>query len=160
MARSIGDAPVLSEKFPRNKNAIRKTRIQMRNPVTRATRLIRKNPILSTFGGPSRSSVLTVTLSSLLFSIIEVIKDECHSTYRDKYIRKVQDCKIFYRDEVDNVSDEYAFIRMREGSCEDESISSVEKFGSFLILFMDILIDNSANKEDSKYLEDDSSNRE
>ena len=142
------------------KNVIIARSIPTKNPVTSATVVISQKPIRSTFGGPRTSSVLTDILSRVVFCIDEIVRDNTKSPYRDKYIRKVQDCKVFYCDKVDNVSDEDALIGMRYRSCEDQCISSIEKFGFFSILFSDIVIDDPSDQDDCEYLECQSANRE
>jgi len=127
IARSIGDTQLCIEKLQRNINDNRNTMIPIRNPITSATEVINKTHIRSILGGPSNSSgVSTVVLSSLLFSIIYIIKYERHSTNRDQYIRKIQDCKIFYRDKIHNMPYKNALIRMRDGSRKNEYIPSID----------------------------------
>lgn len=134
--------------------------IPIRNPMTNATKDISASQMRSTFGGPSNSSGESIVgLSRSWLFIYGIVTDNASSTYRDKYIRKVQDCKIFYRNEVYNVSDEYTFICMREGSGKYKCISDIKKFGFFSIFLVDIVIDNPTDQENSEYLESDSANR-
>ena len=118
----------------------RNTKIPIRNPVTRESIVIREKPTISTFGGPRTSSVLTVILSRLISSIEYIVTEYTKSPDRNKYIRKVQDCKVFYRDEVYNMPDEYTFVCMRQRSGKYKGISDIKQFRLFGEFLMDILI--------------------
>lgn len=70
IARSIGDIPLPREKLPNDKNAKITTPIDERNPTTKETKSIIPMPSISTFGGPSNSSVASEISDSVLFSDI------------------------------------------------------------------------------------------
>jgi hypothetical protein len=91
--------------------------------------------------------------------VVGIVTEDKNSTYRNKYIRKVQNSKIFHCDEVDYMSDEYPLIGMRDGSGEDEGISSIEDSRILNILFSDIVIDESEDEYDRDELERESSDR-
>ena len=61
-----------------------------------------------------------------MFSIHDIRKYDKKSSNGYKYIRKVQDCKVFYCDEVDHMSYKNPLIRMRDCSGDDESISYIQ----------------------------------
>lgn len=123
IARIIGEAHVSREKFPIAKYAsmtiMTPERTQTMSPVRRIMRI----PTASYFGGPRSSS--GVSLSMFSREDIGEYDEKCSD--RDKYICKVHNSKIFYRDEIDNMTDKDAFIGMRECSCDDECISDIEK---------------------------------
>ena len=84
-----------------------------KNHTTIATSSIIAIPIISTFGGPSNSSLaIEISPNVLLFSDIVCKKYEA-CTNGDKYIRKIQNSKVFYRNKVDNMSCKNPFISMR-----------------------------------------------
>jgi hypothetical protein len=103
--RMIGEAPIENFDPQRRRYAERKMRSHptshaMSAPVD-AIAIERK----SDFGGQSTSSADTGSLgifSSLwMFSVIEnIIYDNEGESHGDKYIRKVQNCKIFHCDKV------------------------------------------------------------
>jgi hypothetical protein len=99
-------------------------------------------------------------LSRSVFCIEEVVKDDAKSSYRNKYIRKVENSKIFHCNKINNMSYEDTLICMCKCSCEYECISSIEKFGFFLILFSDIVIDDPSDQDNREHLEKKSANRE
>lgn len=112
IARSIGDIPLPREKLPNERNANITTQIDDKNHTTTATSSIMAIPTRSTFGGPSSSSfAIEISPNVLLFSDIVCKKYEA-GTNGDKYIRKVQNSKVFYRNKVDNMSYKNPFIRM------------------------------------------------
>ena len=96
IASKIGDIPLPREKLPNDKKANTNTPIEERNHTTIATSNIIRIPTISTFGGPRSSSALRDrSLNVLLFSDI-VYKEKKTSTNGDKYIRKIQNSKVFY----------------------------------------------------------------
>jgi hypothetical protein len=66
----MGEIPLPREKLPNDKNAKITTPIDERNPTTKDTNNIIPMPIISTFGGPSNSSVAREISDSVLFSDI------------------------------------------------------------------------------------------
>jgi hypothetical protein len=152
-----GEAPLSRENFPITKYARSATMIPVITPVIIAERSTIKIPIPSYFGGPSVSSRERLSMLSFIGDIEEY--DE-KSSYRDKYIRKIQNSKIFHCDEVDYMSDKYTLIGMRYGSCEDEDISSIEDYRVLSIFFSDIVIDESKDEDDREELKWESCDRE
>lgn len=80
---------------------------------------IRPKPAKSTFGGPSNSSVLSsesIQLMLFQFGFSDIIYDNKEDSYGDEYIRNIENCKIFYRNKINNMTDEYPFVGMRKRS--------------------------------------------
>lgn len=126
MAKRIGDTQLQSEKLPNEKNANITTHIDERNQITIATNIIIPTPTRSTLGGPITSSTQNDTSPrTLLFSNI-IYKKNKTSTNTDKYIRKIKNSKVFYRDKVNNMTNKYAFICMGNSSCENQAISNIK----------------------------------
>lgn len=92
----MGDIPLPSEKLPNEINANITTQIEARNPTTIATNTIIAIPMRSTFGGPRSSSLAIVRSQNVLFFSDIIYKKYKASTNRDKYIRKIQNSKVFY----------------------------------------------------------------
>jgi hypothetical protein len=154
---NIGEAPLSIVNFPITANEARMTIIHTTAPIIRDARKVIITHAPSYFGGQSISS--TVRLS--MFSIVsDIVYKKQKGAYRDKYIRKVQDCKIFHWYEVYDMSDEDPFIGMRKCSGEYECIASIEKAGFFWILFTDIVVSESDEYGYRDTLEWDSSDRE
>jgi len=63
IAIMMGEAPLERENPHRKRYDPKNTNIPMRNPITNAKSDTRKNPTISTFGGPRTSSVLREILS-------------------------------------------------------------------------------------------------
>lgn len=106
----MGDIPLPKENLPKERNAKITTHVDERNPITIATRSIIPIPIKSTRGGAKSSSgEIFLSPRVLLFSNI-VSKENETSTNRYKYIRNVQNSKVFYGDEIDNISNSYSLI--------------------------------------------------
>jgi hypothetical protein len=148
IARIIGEAPVWREKFPiakyANMTIMTPESTQTMSPVRRIMRI----PTASYFGGPRSSS--GVSLSMFSSDTIEEYDEKCSD--RDKYICKIQNSKVFYRDEIDNISDEDTLIGVRKSSSDDESVSCIEKKGSLRIFFMKIIPDESCYQYECDYL--------
>ncbi len=126
IASKIGDIPLPSEKLPNERNAKITTPIDDKNHTTTATSIIIAIPTRSTFGGP-RSSSLAITISPrvLLFSDI-IYKKYKTSTNRNKYIRKIQNSKVFYENKINNISMKNPLISMRECSSKNATISYIK----------------------------------
>jgi hypothetical protein len=148
IAKRIGDIPLPSEKFPNDKNAKITTPIEDKNPATRATKSIIAIPMRSTFGGPSNSSFATETSPNVLLLSDIIYKKYKASTNSDKYIRKIQNSKVFYRDEVHYISIPNTLIPMRNRTSENQSISDIEKLYIFWIFYFDEI---KYNSEDQYY---------
>jgi hypothetical protein len=157
IASNIGDAPLSIENDPVTKNDIRNTTIPATSHTTRLMRRMRANPTRSILGGQRSSSIERLASSNCV--AVDIVIDDKESTYRYKYIRKIQNSKIFHCDEVHNISDEYPLIGMRDSSGEYESVSYIEKSRFFRIFFSDIVIDESEDEDDRDELERESCDR-
>jgi hypothetical protein len=74
IAKSIGDAPLWTEKWLEVRNAKIRTPTHAKNPVTIETRIMSKKPIRSIFGGQSTSSNESVkSLKELFWSSCIVV---------------------------------------------------------------------------------------
>lgn len=144
MASSIGETPVSSEKFPSVRYAHNRIITPTTTPTISEEMIAISTPIASYFGGARSSS--GVRLSA--FSKEDIETKNKKSTYRDKYICKVQNSKIFYRDEVDHMSIYDPFMCMRQSSCENQNICNIEKFGFFRIFFTEKIIQQKSNDSD------------
>jgi hypothetical protein len=107
--RRSGEAPLSSENFPIAKYASNMTMIPEITPVIIEERKTINIPTPSYFGGPRSSSAERLSMFSFIVGIGEYDEE---GSYRDKYIRKVQNSKIFHRDEIYHMSDKDAFISM------------------------------------------------
>ena len=134
---SRGDAPLSSENFPIAKYANRITMTQAITHVIRADRNTMKRPTVSYFGGPRSSSVVRLSMFSV---IVDIGVDDEKCSYRNKYIRNIQNGKIFNRDKVYHMSDENTLICMRDRSRKYSDICRIEKSRVFRILFSNIKI--------------------
>jgi hypothetical protein len=157
IASNIGDAPLSIENDPVTKNDIRNTTIPATSHTTRLMRRMRANPTRSILGGQRSSSIERLASSNCV--TVDIVTDDKESTYRYKYIRKIQNSKIFHCDEVYNISDEYPLIGMRNSSGEYESVSYIEKSRFFRIFFTSIVIDEPEDEDDRDELERESCDR-
>jgi hypothetical protein len=108
-ASKSGDAPLSSENFPIAKYARSTTIIPVITPVINVERSTINTHTPSYFGGQRSSSAERLSMFSFIVGIGEYDEE---GSYRDKYIRKVQNSKIFHCDEVYNMSDKYPLISM------------------------------------------------
>ena len=104
--------PLQREKLPNETNANITTQIDARKPTTIATSTIIAIPTKSTFGGPRSSSFAITRSQNVLFLSDIIYKKYKTGTNRDKYIRKIQNSKVFYCNKVDNMSYKNPFICM------------------------------------------------
>jgi len=156
IARSIGDTPSQNEKLLNERNINITTPIEERNPTTIATRSIIPIPTISIFGGPRYSSVSRlISLRTLSFSDIVYKKNEA-GTNTDKYIRKIQNSKVFYRYKINYKSIEYSFISMRKCSSKNQRISDIKKSYIFWVFCYKIIKKYTNNEKYSDYLEGNS----
>jgi deferrochelatase/peroxidase EfeB len=110
IASNIGDAPLSIENDPVTKNDIRNTTTPATSHTTRLMRRMRANPTRSILGGQRSSSIERLASSNGV--AVDIVTDDKNGTYRYKYIRKVQNSKIFHCDEVHDMSDKYPLIGM------------------------------------------------
>lgn len=94
-----------------------------------------KTLIASYFGGARISSGVRLSM----FSGESIRTKYKKSTNWDKYICKVQNGKVFYRDKIHHISMKNPFIGMWDGSSKNKSITDIEQFWFFLILCLDIV---------------------
>ncbi len=89
------------------------------------------------------------------FSNSDIGKEDEKNSDRDKYIRKIQDCKVFHSNKIHNISNKNTLIRMRQGSSYNEHVPRIEKSRFFRIFDMGILIEHSENEENSDSLKEE-----